>query len=251
MDRLASPSSVETEFGRASWLIPARIDGVERLDLGQGTLADAQASLDDMWRINRFLGGVRAITSHLYPRLLAASGTATVLDLGTGSAHLAVLIARWAQRHNRSIRVLGADINPRHLTIAQTITSAIPPIRLLHADALHLPFAENSVDYLISSLFLHHFTPPQVVALLREAYAHARRGIIFSDIQRGWLPWIGFKLSQPVFVRSPLTGYDGALSIRRAYTPAELRQLAADAGLTHARVTVHPLWRMTLTADKP
>src|SRR5205085_1554384 len=129
-------------------------------------------------------------------------------------------------------------------------TKGVESISLLRADASRLPLPNDSVDYVISSLFLHHFTPEEVVALLRGSYQRARQGIIMTDLVRGWLPVAAFKLIQPIFARSYLTRHDGTLSIRRAYTPSELREMANAAGIPHARVTIHWPWRMTLVADK-
>lgn len=237
----------------AAWRrrVRPRVDRAERLDLGEGSLADAAASLEDMWRINRYLGGFSAITTHLYPRLRSHRGTATILDLGTGSAHLPVAVAQWAAQNGHSVHIYAADRSARHLTIAQSIISSQANVNLIQTDALSLPYARGGVDYVIASLVLHHFTPENVIIFLREAFACARHAVIISDVTRGLLPLIGFKLCQPIFARSYLTRYDGAVSIERAYTPDELRDLAAQAGLTGVRVTEHPLWRMTLTADKP
>lgn len=242
-------STRQREIGQASWLVPRRVDREELLDAGEGTPSDVAASLADLWRINRFSGGNRAVTQHLYPRLRAHAGPATVLDIGAGSAQLAVLIDRWARRNRLPVRVIAADLSARHLDIARSFTAGTA-VQLLQADVTHLPLPVNSADYLISSLFLHHFPPDQVVCLLREAFARARRGLIFSDVTRGWLPMIGFRLGQPIFARSYLTRYDGPASVRRAYTPSELRQMAEQADLTRIRLSLHPLWRMTLTADK-
>ena len=122
---------------------------------------------------------------------------------------------------------------------------------LLLADAQRVPFPNHAVDFVISSLFLHHFPPEAVVELLRTGYGLARRALIMTDLVRGVLPELAFGLVQPVLARHPLTRHDGRLSIRRAYTPTELRALAAAAGLAHARVYAHWPWRMTLVADRP
>jgi hypothetical protein len=61
---------------------------------------------------------------------------------------------------------------------------------------------------------------------------------------------MAFHAAAPIFARNELTRLDGALSIRRAYTPDELRSLAERAGLRGAKVYAHFPWRMTLVVDK-
>lgn len=229
-------------------LVPGRIDEPELLDQGYGSTEDAQASLSEIATMNRYLGGVQALTGHLYPRLRANAGLTTLADLGTGSAEIPKLIARWGQRHALKLRIIGVDAAFRHLAYAKT--SAGPEIRLVQADANCLPFAPDSLDFIISTLFLHHLSPGQVVALLQSAYGCVRRGLVLSDIVRSRLPLFAFRLIQPLFARNFLTKHDGSLSIRRAYTPSELRHLAEAAGLPNAKVYVHLPWRMTLVVDK-
>lgn len=238
------------DVGQATRLVPMRVDVQELLDLGEGSPQDVQASLADLTRINRYLGGINSVTQHLYPRLLALGRPATVLDIGTGSAEIPRVIARWAHRQGLDIHVAGLDLSNRHLVLAKHSTQNSSRINLVLADANHLPFNANSIDYVISSLFLHHFPPEQSVKLLRQCYTQARRGIIMSDLVRGWLPLLAFKLGQPIFARSYITRYDGAVSVRRAYTPAELESLARAAGIPHPHVYRSWAWRMTLVADK-
>jgi SAM-dependent methyltransferase len=228
----------------------ARAEETEWLDQGRGSQSDVAANLDEMWQLNRWLGGVSALTRHLYPRLCAANGPSAVLDLGTGSAQVPLAIARWARTQSGAVTVTGVDWAERNLAVARRHTGDFEPVRLLRADALRLPLAERSADFVISSLLLHHFAPGPAVELLRAAYAVARRGLIMTDLVRGRLPQLAFWLVQPALARHPLTRHDGRLSIRRAYTPAELRGLAAAAGLPGARVHTHWPWRMTLVVDR-
>ena len=97
---------------------------------------------------------------------------------------------------------------------------------------------------------MHHFSPELLVELLRTIYRLAHRGIIMSDIVRGYLPLAVFRLIQPVFARHFLTRHDGTVSIKRAYAPHELTQLAHAAGIENARVYSYFPWRMTLVAEK-
>jgi hypothetical protein len=230
-----------------SFLVPPRLDAAELLDMGKGTLDDVRANFADLWRINRYLGGVKAITSHLYPRLRQHQEPITLVDIGSGSADIAATVKHWADQHAIPVKLLGLDLSSRHLGIAQGQKASL---EFIQADALHLPFSSQKIDYYISCLFLHHFPPEQVVKLLARTFELARHGIIMSDIVRGYLPLIAFRLGQPIFARNFLTRHDGMVSIRRAYSPAELRQLAQAAGLLNARVHQHFPWRMTLVAYK-
>jgi hypothetical protein len=233
--------------GFSTWLIPERVDEAEWLDLGVSQAA-MRANLADLWRINRYFGGLRALTDHLYPLLSATKSPQTIVDIGTGSADVPAAVARWAQAQQLDVRIIGLDIAAAHLSIAHERTHDLQNVRLVQADATNLPFAQGEVDYLISSLFFHHLSPEQIIALLRSAFACARLGIIISDLTRGRLPLMGFKLIEPFF--SAVTQHDGEVSIRRGYTPAEFATFAQAAGLTNARVHCHFPWRMTLVAQK-
>lgn len=234
-------------MNQSSLFIPPRRDQPELLDLGLCSPADTAMNLAEMWRINRDLGGFRALTHHLYPRLAAIKNPITLADLGSGSAEIPLALVHWARTHGVKLHVFALDWADRCLAVARTRVNGSPKISLLQADASHLPF--ENVDFIISSLFLHHFSPESVIEMLNLAFAHARRGIVMSDLVRGWLPYVAFKLIQPVFARNALTRHDGALSIRRAYTPTELLELAISAGLPNPKVYTHWPWRMTLVVD--
>ncbi|MBI5929916.1 MAG: methyltransferase domain-containing protein [Chloroflexi bacterium] len=237
-------------IGQSQWLVPARVDAPELLDSGVGSPKDVQQNLADLWRINRYLGGILPLTHVLYPRLQTHSKALICLDIGTGSAQIPLQITQWAQKQGLNLQMAALDFSQRNLKVARTHIKNPSKVILFQGDAHHLPFAANSVDYVISSLFLHHLSPNQVISFLRSAFNVARHGLIMTDLTRGWLPLLAFKIIQPVFAWSYLTRYDGAVSIRRAYTPAELASLAQSAELPS--FSVHPSWpwRMTLVAEK-
>ncbi len=231
-------------------LLGSRVEQEELLDSGKGTDQDVIENLAEMQRINDFFGGTRALTRHLFPALLQWDQPQTVLDLGTGGAGLPVKLVRWAHQTHRPILVFALDWSMRNLKSASNHSVEIREIHRIQANALHLPFKPGDIDYVISSLFLHHLSPDKLVALLRSSYQQSRHGLIMSDLVRGWIPLAAFKLIQPVFARNFLTRLDGEISIRRAYTPAELACLAQEAGLPKPRIYTHWPWRMTLVVEK-
>jgi len=238
-------------IGTSSFLVPARHDQTELLDQGEGSLEDVRANLEEMWRLNQAFAGVRSLTRYLRPQRHLHNQPVRIVDLGTGSGKLALHLMHWAKRHDLTLHVYPLDLSPRNLSVAQDNIKSHPAIHLVQADGVALPFAPHSVDYYISSLFMHHFSPEALINLLRETYRLAHRGIVMSDIVRGYLPLAAFRVVQPIFARHFLTRHDGILSIKRAYTPPELAEMARAAGIEHARVYSHFPWRMTLVADKP
>ncbi len=243
VDRIALPPLPKPDF-------TARLEAVELLDAGAGSEADAAANLAEIARINRYLGGTRALTRHLYPLVKAVRRPVTILDLGTGSGDLLSLIAGWAGRYQCPVRLVGLDRAGRNLAAARRHLAAGQDVSLLQADARCLPLPAGSIDFIVSTLFLHHFSPPEAVELLRQSYAKARCGVLMSDLVRGRLPYLAYQFIQPVFARHPMTRYDGALSIRRGYIPAELAALAQAAGISQFKIFSHWPWRMTLVAWK-
>ena len=229
--------------------VPTRQDQPEWLDLQRGSLDDVRESLSDIGRINRWLGGQAALRRFLFPRMRQA-GTKRrlrILDVGTGSAAVPLEIARWARRHEIPVKIVALDNNRRHLNIARESVSQYAEIQLLAADVTALPFPPASFDFVLSMLFLHHFSRAELLEMLPALKAVCRGTLVLNDLVRDRLPYLFFRMSAPVFARSRLTRHDGEVSIFRAYTPSEMRAILADAGLGSARVYTQGLYyRMTV-----
>ena len=196
----------------------------ELLDLHAGNLAEVRRSLGDIRRINTYLGGAKPVCDAVWD-LLGDTKSATVLDIGTGNADIPLRLIQQAQKRGVDLKVIGLDINARHLQIAREDTTHCDEISLLGADAFQLPLRDKSVDVVISTLFLHHFRAPEIRALLREFSRVSRVGWTMHDQVRDALPLWFFRLARPLLATSYLTRYDAVASIYRAYTPAELRAI--------------------------
>jgi hypothetical protein len=230
-----------------SWLIPPRRDSPELLDMGVGSPDEVARSLRDLHRVNTLLGGTWSLTRFLYPRIRKQITPVTVVDVGAGAGDITHTIQTWAKQQQKSVTVIPLDLTTRHLRHVRQSATVHP----LQANALSLPLPPNSVDFVVSSLFLHHFMPDQIVMMLRSFWRAARRGIIMSDLVRGKLPEVGWHFVRPVFARSWITAHDGLVSVQRSYTPDEFTALAQLAGIESPIVHTQFPWRMILVAEKP
>lgn len=250
VDEHKSRHQANFDIGQASFMVPLRKDEPELLDQGIGSPSDVRANLKEMWVLNRYFGGISALTHHLYPMMLKCTEPVRVVDVGTGSGEMGSLLMAWGKHNNQQVLIYALDKSARNLAVARENSNELRGLSLIQADAIELPFAVRAVDFFVSSLFLHHLTPEQVVVVLRETFNRARRGIVMSDLVRSRFPMMAFGLIQPLFAKHYLTHHDGRLSIERAYTASELRTLAKSAGLQNAQVYSHFPWRMTLVAEK-
>lgn len=224
----------------------------EMLDLHCGSLQEVRRSLHDIRRINTYLGGAKIICDATIALLQKHDlKSATVLDIGTGNADIPQRLVRLAKKHGIELRVLALDISARHLQVAQedicvTNKACVAPVQ---ADAFHLPFADNSIDLIVSTLFLHHFRAPQIHQLLCEFERVSRRGFVMNDLVRHKIPLWFFRLLRPIFARSYLTRHDGEASIRRSYTLCEMQRLVKDSPM-NIEVRDHFPFRISLTHHK-
>lgn len=223
---------------------PARSLERELLDGPDLDPAELARNLREMAMLNRLPGGVGAsVTATLRSLPIPRTGRGRgVLDIGAGSGDFAQ-----ALRRRSAVPILLADHSSAVRVIAARAVARMDDVTLLDADARSLPLDDASVDVTHASLLLHHLDPADAVRALREMGRVARAGVVINDLRRGWLAFLMTAAPVLAFSRSPVTRHDGVLSARRAYTLAELDDLAADAGLRP--VTRSPAWwpRVTTT----
>jgi ubiquinone/menaquinone biosynthesis C-methylase UbiE len=234
------------------WCLPTRIEGDEWLDQGHGRPEAIDQSLADLARINRWLGGMRGLATYLYPRIRnCRSGQVRILDLGAGGCTIPHILARWARQAAIPLQIYALDRRHAHLRWARQNGHTGPEMAFIQGDVLALPFAEGSVDFVISSLLLHHFTATALIQALPHWARLARQSLIMTDLVRHPIPYWFMKATSPVFARSAITRHDAAVSIQRAYRPHELHRIATEAGLTQARIYTCFPYRLILVIDHP
>jgi ubiquinone/menaquinone biosynthesis C-methylase UbiE len=160
----------------------------------------------------------------------------TLLDIGTGSGDIPTVIARWARRQRIAARISGLEREAATVEEAVDQTRSFPEITILRGDAMAPPFGAGSFDFVLTSQLLHHFKDEQIIALLRTWARLARRGIIVSDLVRHPLAYHGIRLLTQGFTRNMMTRSDAPLSVQRACTISEWRELLRRADVGRPRV---------------
>ena len=203
-------------------------------------------SLADLRRVNRYLGGKRALARHLFP-LIEAQGRRRVrlLDIGTGSADLPAMIVEWGRRRGVAIEFVVLDLNEFAAREARARSKGYSEISVIRADALKLPCADQSFDFVLASLFLHHFEAPQAARLLRSFARVARVAFIINDLRRHPLAYYSIKLLTYLFTRNRLVRNDAALSVLRGFTEREAMEMGQAAG-SRLRIFRHFPYRLIL-----
>ena len=227
-------------------LLAERNDGAELIDAASHDLEELAANLRDIARVNRLAGGISTVLSHL-PGLVCRvprGRPVAILDLATGGGDIPRAVAAWAARNGRPISLIVSDHSPAILDVARQSLAGVPDVTFLCGDARAVPLPDCSCDIVLCSLSLHHFSPANGVRVLREMDRLARAGFIVNDIRRCGAGYIAAWTASRIATRNRLTRHDMPLSVRRAYTPRELRALLVAAGLGDAAIFHHPLFRM-------
>lgn len=249
--RMAAAGDVESEAGMPSWRSwrTRDADATEWLDADQMDCRALQRNLRDIRHINAALGWT-AFTTQSVLRLLRAEPHRawTLLDVASGSADIPIAIARAASRAGIALRVTVTDRSPQIVDIARVRCAGIPGMVVERQDALALPYAPGGFDLALCTLALHHFAPDAAVELLRAMGRVGRRALVY-DVVRSPLAYVGVVALTRLARMDPMTCHDGPVSVRRAYSAAEARALAAEAGLRHARTQVRFPYRLALTAE--
>jgi len=232
---------------------PRRFDPAvpEMMDRRGNDPALLRADLHVLGNFNRFLGGHRIALGYL-DELLEKLPTSrvSVLDLATGGADVPRIIAQWARQRGVRVEITAVDGNPEILRIAREQCASWPEIRIEQHDLLTLPYPVASFDVVLCSLTLHHFSAPNVVAILRRIHDIARVGYIINDLRRNRVAIGLSKLMARTVISNPIARFDAPASCERAFSVAEMRVMAVQAGLGNFVIRRHRFFRMAIAGRK-
>ena len=217
--------------------------GAELLDDPAADAGTVEASLRDIAVANRWLGGTAAAL-HGLGRVLAGiprGSRVTLLDIGTGHGDLPQAAVRWGRRRGIEIVPIALELNA--VAAALAVQAGIPTAV---ADAAAPPVAPKSVDVVLMSQVMHHFSRESAARLAATCDGLARRGVVVADLRRSVIAAAGFRIGARLLRFDPVTRSDGVTSVRRGFRASELEAVLLRGGI-RARVERRPGFRLVAT----
>lgn len=173
-----------------------------------------------------------------------------ILDIASGGGDSAIRLAQRFQRAGVSVEIEGCDISETAIEYAreQAAKRGVTNVSFTRRDVLTEPFPEKSWDVVMCSLFLHHLSAEDGLALLKTMRQAASQLVLVDDLRRTrigyWLAWLGCR----VLTRSPIVHVDGPLSVAGAFTSQEAIEMARRAGWPDPQLMNHFPQRFLLSS---
>ena len=221
----------------------AEIEIMDDLSMKGAELSDA---LDQLTKVNRFLGGYKIVVDGLQKiideqttKRLSVNNAQSfhntpirIADLGCGGGDTLRAIEDWNQKKQQlRLQLYGIDANAFTIDYAKQHSTAYPNIHYLQKNIFADDCSFEEFDIVICSLFLHHFEEEELLSFFQNCKKSNIKFLLINDLQRHWMPYYLFKLVCGIFRASRMTREDGLLSIRRAFTKEELIDLLQKSGL--------------------
>lgn len=150
-----------------------------------------------------------------------------LVDMGAGGCDIDTWLLQAAGRRGIDLRISACDLDPRTIGYARSTYGDVAGLEIRQFDLLNDRFDEP-VDYVFANHFLHHLANEDIVRLLRIWHPQVRCNMVFSDLERHPLAYMAFWIFS-LFYRNSFARPDGFVSIRRAFKPRELEELAREA----------------------
>jgi SAM-dependent methyltransferase len=191
---------------------------------------DFRACLADLAKVNRITLAHRPTLQWL-GRLIAVPGRSKplhIVDVGCGGGDMLRAIAKWAKRRDIQVSLTGIDLNPYAARAAQEMSSE--GIQWITGDAYSYAPPEG-IDIILSSLFAHHLSDPEVERFIAWMENTARCGWFINDLHRMRIYIRIFQALSKIAHWHRFVQHDGPVSIRRSFRIEEWRNLCKAAGV--------------------
>lgn len=191
------------------------------------------AALDQIARINQFLGG-NNLTLNGVKKLLKKAETTktiTIADIGCGNGDMLRMLSNYGQKNNINFKLIGVDANAFTINYAKTLSNSYPNIEYKCIDIFSEDFEALQYDILLCTLTLHHFSNEQILNIITIFNKNAAIGVVINDLHRSKLAYRLFEVICSVFNLERMSREDGLVSILRGFKKNELEEFSKKLSL--------------------
>lgn len=223
----------------------------EWMDRPDLPIAELEQTLVEIEQVNHRLGGYGPSIDGL-EHLVAGrsfSRPLRVLDVGTGGADTPRAMLAWADKRGLELEVIAIDLSEATIEFARRQTAGLRGIELRRQDLFEIPSGER-FDVVHAALMLHHLSGEVAERALRTMYERAELGIVVNDLHRHPVAWAGIHVLARIMSQSAMFRNDAPLSVLRAFSRAELRQLCLGAGIPAPLISWRPMFRWQMLVER-
>jgi 2-polyprenyl-3-methyl-5-hydroxy-6-metoxy-1,4-benzoquinol methylase len=224
---------------------PAELRELMDEPCGYSELRDCLRDLAEVNRVTRGYAPTLAFLSRIAEHR-TTSAPLRILDVGSGGGDTLRVIARWAATRKLPVELTGIDLSPHAIPAARELSTRDPfaaDIDWVTADVFSYS-PEIQPDVILSSLFAHHLSSPEIVRFLRWMEQHARLGWFINDLHRSRRAAFWFRFLPILFGWHRFIAHDGPVSLRRAFVPGDWERLLDQAGISGAAIESYPMNRL-------
>ena len=241
-----------------------RAEPIELPELMDGPLPYAviRDYLGDLAKVNRFTHGYQPTLAFL-DRIAGSCDACRsvcirplrILDVGSGGGDTLRAIAHWAAARNIPVDLTGLDLNPLSTRAAQEFSDkdssdpkdiSAPLVANIHwitGDVFSYS-PDPQPDLVLSALFTHHLSTPEIIRFLSWMEQHASLGWFINDLHRSRNAAFFFPLLPILLGWHRFISHDGPVSLRRAFVPEDWQRILAQANISAATIEAHSMNRL-------
>ncbi|MCM4158872.1 methyltransferase domain-containing protein [Antarcticibacterium flavum] len=214
---------------------------------------ELEVTLDDLDKVNKWLGGNKITLQGVKKLLLEHPGSnpISILDIGCGNGSMLREIANWGRAAGYNLSLTGVDANSHAIEIAERKSEFFPEINYETLNIFSNDFRSREYDIVLCTLTLHHFKDPEIEEIMTAFYRQARLGIVINDLHRSRQAYILFKAFCKVFINNKIARDDGLTSILRGFKKKELKKFAAQIPAAKQEIKWKWAYRYQWIIQKP
>jgi 2-polyprenyl-3-methyl-5-hydroxy-6-metoxy-1,4-benzoquinol methylase len=219
---------------------------------------ELRACLRDLQRLNRWFLAYRPVLHWLNSiSTTPAVQPLHIVDVGCGYGDTLRRVERWARTRGIPVELTGLDLNPDAVAIAAEASLPGSVIHWVAANVFEWQ-PEKPIHFVVSSLFTHHLTEPDVIRFLQWMEFHAEFGWFINDLSRAAIPYHLLRMFTKLARLHPFVQHDGPVSIARSFIPEDWQRMCAAAGLNTTldasidlrTVSIQPSWPARLCVSR-